>query len=175
MEPMRITDELVKGLCIRLAKQAPGVRTMGIAKEDAGSSSRRGFLRTVGKLTVGAAAVVTGTTLFNRPAEAATALHCCEGIACGFHGCVHGMAIGYTWSCGGYFCHDCFTDYGNGNYYCTYTVARTATVHYTSQHATHSTARRTTHRRARTTTYYSPPEYYTPDYYYGPPPGYFGD
>lgn len=177
MEPM---DEVVKSLCIRLAGRSPGTRA-----KDAGEgaplgltpSSRRGFLGTIGKLTVGAAAVAGGATLFNHPAEAATALHCCEGIACGFHGCLHGMAIGYTWSCGGYFCHDCFTDSGNGNYYCTYTVARTTTTHYTTRATTHHAA-----RRRRTMTYYTPPEYYAPENYapppgyvfYGSPPGFFG-
>ncbi|HEX6819906.1 MAG TPA: hypothetical protein VF120_16135 [Ktedonobacterales bacterium] len=119
----------------------------------------------MGKLSVGAAAAATGTALFSRPAQAATALHCCEGIACGFHGCLHGMVLGYTWSCGGYFCHDCFTHLGNGSYFCTYTVARASTRH-------------STNRRAATTTYYTPPEYYAPpaDYsFFGPPSDYFGD
>jgi hypothetical protein len=93
----------------------------------------------MGKVAVGAAAVVAGTAFFTRPAEAAS-LHCCDGRACAFKGCHAGMAIGYTWSCAGYFCHDCFTDHGAGSYYCTYTVARghTSSHHSSSHHSSSS-------------------------------------
>jgi hypothetical protein len=135
-------DDLIKRLCLRLAgpppEQLPAMRAVMLADGAVSESSRRGFFATMGKVAVGAAAVVAGVAIFSRPSEAASALHCCEGVACPFTGCFHGMALGYTWSCAGFFCHDCFTDFGQGQYFCTFTVARAraATRHTTSHHVT---------------------------------------
>lgn len=177
-------DDLIKRLCLRLAGPTPGqlpaVGVSMLADGAVAGSSRRGFIATMGKVAVGAAAAVAGTALFTRPSEAASAMHCCEGIACPFYGCYHGMALGYTWSCAGYFCHDCFTDYGRGQYYCTYTVARAVhtTSYHTSSHHTsshHTSSHHTSSSHHVSTPSYSYGEYgsYRPDYY-GPPPGFFG-
>jgi hypothetical protein len=164
-------DDFIKQLCVRLAgptpERSPALAESGAVGEATVHSSRRGFLGTMGKMAAGAAAVVAGTAFFTRPAEAAS-LHCCEGRACAFKGCAAGMALGYTWSCAGYFCHDCFTDYGAGHYHCTYTVARG----HTSSH--HTTAHHTSSSHASTA-----PSSYGGDggyggYSYGPPSDYFG-
>jgi hypothetical protein len=128
----------------------------------AGHSSRRGFFATMTKVALGAAAIVTGQGIFAQGAQAAS-LHCCEGIACAHGHCTGGTYIGYTWSCGHYFCHDCFA---GGGYLCTYTVYRGGGGYHTTRAASHPVSNRSSG--------YAPYGYgpygYGP---YGPPPGYF--
>jgi hypothetical protein len=78
----------------------------------------------LGKLALSAAAVATGQGLFANGAEAAggVPLHCCSGHACRRDGCPSGTKVKYTWSCGHYFCHDCFHAVRRGRYACTYTI-----------------------------------------------------
>jgi hypothetical protein len=172
-------DDFIRRLCLRLAQptpERPGVPPSIVAVAEASAHcSRRGFLGTMGKVAVGAAAVVAGTAFATQSTEAAGALHCCEGRACSFRGCYEGMALGYTWSCAGYFCHDCFTDYGRGDYFCTYTVPRRhTTVHRTAAHRTTSHHAASHHASAATT--YSGYGGGGDGGYggYAPPPGYFG-
>ena len=94
-------------------------------------SSRRGFFATMGKASLGAAALVTGQGIFAQVAEASP--KCC------FHGgsiygvcpttaCPAGTYQHYTWLChtgsgSKYTCHDCYTDTTN-KLYCVYATHR---------------------------------------------------
>src|SRR5690348_9358810 len=111
-------DEIVRRIGERLAQ----------------SSSRRGVILGLGRLTLGAAALVAAQGVFGRVAEAAAALHCCDGKACADYVCPAGTHPGYTWSCSHYFCHDCFSDTeknkkGKPKYVCTYSLKRHTPVH----------------------------------------------
>jgi hypothetical protein len=112
-----------------------------ISERLARPSSRRGLVAGLGKLVVGAAAAVAAQSLFGHVAEAAALMHCCDGKACAHYACPAGTHAGYTWSCGHYFCHDCFSNTqknsrGRWAYVCTYSlVRRPRVVHHTTQHA----------------------------------------
>lgn len=104
-------DEFIKRLSERLSDQAP----------------RRGFLSTMGKAALAAAALITGQDLLTQSAEAAS-LHCCTGgSACPNYYCPTGSRITYTWQCGhpaggGYYiCHDC-TSYSTHRVVCIFST-----------------------------------------------------
>jgi hypothetical protein len=106
-----------------------------ISERLARPSSRRGLVAGLGKLVLSAAAAVTAQSLFGHVAEAAALMHCCDGTACATYACPAGTHAGYTWSCGNYFCHDCFSDTqknskGKWAYVCTYSLTRPAPVHH---------------------------------------------
>jgi len=94
-------DENIKRISERLTEQ----------------SSRRGFFSVMGKVVLGAAALITGQGFFAQAAEAAPA--CCTGGAtCSGSGCPSGSSVKYTWRCGVhgshyYVCHDCKTSSGH--------------------------------------------------------------
>jgi hypothetical protein len=105
-----------------------------VGKRLAGQPSRRGFIATLGRVAVGAAAVATGQDLAQQT-EAAEPLQCCTGTPCSTTApntgpCPTGTTPYYTWYCaqkGGagnrgmvhYYCTDCL--YPNINVYaCTY-------------------------------------------------------
>lgn len=100
-------DELINRLSERLAK----------------NSSRRGFFSTIGRVVLGAAAVLTGQGIFTQAAEAAPGC-CTSGHAgtCPGSGCPSGSSVQYTWRCGrhnGHYtvCNDCKS---NGKLVCVY-------------------------------------------------------
>jgi hypothetical protein len=106
-----------------------------ISEHMARPSSRRGLVAGLGKLVVGAAAAITAQSLFGHAAEAAALLRCCDGHACASYACPAGTHAGYTWSCGHYFCHDCFSNTqknsrGRWAYVCTYSLTRHPLVHH---------------------------------------------
>ena len=87
-------------------------------------SSRRGFFSRMSKVVLGAAAVITGQGFLAQTAEAQS-LRCCTGTPCPSIGCPSNAPYNhYTWSCGNFHCHDCFTSSTGGTYVCTYTVKR---------------------------------------------------
>ncbi len=101
-----------------------------ISERLARTSSRRGLVSGLGKLVLSAAAV-TAQSLFGNVAEAAALMRCCDGKACAHYVCPAGTHAGYTWSCGHYFCHDCFSNTrknskGRWAYVCTYSLTRHA-------------------------------------------------
>ena len=108
-------DEIIKRLSERLSAH----------------SSRRGFFSRMSKLALGAAAVLTGQNFFAQSAEAAS-LRCCTGTACATASCPRTAPYNlYTWSCGSFFCHDCYSSGTScsGTYHCTY-VARSGTIQH---------------------------------------------
>lgn len=97
----------------------------------AARSSRRGFFAMMGKAALGAAAVVTGQSLFAQVAEAApkccTTGHATLGV-CPTTSCPPGTYQHYTWFChndGGtrYTCHDCYSS-TTQHLYCVYATKR---------------------------------------------------
>lgn len=94
-----------------------------ISERLAGESSRRGFFSRMWKAALGATAVAFGgQSFFAQTAEAAS-LRCCTGRSCSGSGCPSNAPYNhYTWSCGSFFCHDCFTSATGGTYVCTYVV-----------------------------------------------------
>src|SRR5579884_3827687 len=129
-----------------------------ISSRLAGAQSRRGVFAGLGKLALGAAAVVVSQSLFGKVAEASAILECCTGTVCADNACPSGTKLGYTWSCGNYFCHDCFLDpkpaVGKA-YTCTYSVPKTAPTPtpsptpppHPTHHATHKTVHKTVHHK----------------------------
>lgn len=120
-------DDVIRRLSERLVGQRP----------------RRGMLAGLGKLALGVGALVVGQSLFGQVAEAAANMHCCDGQACAAYVCPSGTHLGYTWHCGHYFCHDCFSNTvknskGRWQYTCTYSVARP--VHHKRHVAVHREA-----------------------------------
>jgi hypothetical protein len=99
-----------------------------ISEGVASHSSRRGFLSTMGKAVLGAAAIIGGQGLFAQAAEASPA--CCTNggtYTCYNHTCPSGSWVQYTWRCGVtschyYVCHDCKT--GSGRLVCVYATYR---------------------------------------------------
>jgi hypothetical protein len=79
--------------------------------------SRRGF---IGKM-LGVTAGITGIAAAAAPnvAEAAS-LRCCTGAACPQSGCPTNTVLNYTWSCGRFYCNDCYNS--SGTYVCTFVV-----------------------------------------------------
>jgi hypothetical protein len=100
-----------------------------------GVSSRRSFMRTLGKITVGGAgaiaALVTGTRL------ASAAPLCCSGTACSTtNACPYGTYLGdHTYCCTAHdckthvtVCNNCYFLFGGQSYYyCTYTTVSSST------------------------------------------------
>ena len=91
-------DEFIKRISERLADQ----------------SSRRGFFSKMGKAVLGAAALLTGQSIFAQVAEASPA--CCTNggtHTCSGQTCPSWCHQDYTWTChspgvhGTYTCHDC--------------------------------------------------------------------
>ena len=99
-------DEFIKRISERMAKQP----------------SRRSFFSIVGKAVLGAAGLIAGQSFFAEGAEAA-GLRCCTGTPCPTNsGCPSNAPYNnYTWSCGRFHCHDCYTS-STGGYNCTYIV-----------------------------------------------------
>jgi hypothetical protein len=85
----------------------------------AAHSSRRGFFSMMGKVVLGAAAIITGQSFFAQAAEASPA--CCTNggtYTCSNHTCPGGSTVRYTWRCGVhnshyYVCHDCKNSSGH--------------------------------------------------------------
>lgn len=85
-----------------------------LAETLAARSSRRGFIKTLGKITAVAAALAAGAFITAKPALA-DILECCTGHACDTQSCPSGTQVSYQWVCcnrvgGGfdeYFCNDC--------------------------------------------------------------------
>ncbi len=135
-----------------------------ISERLAGQPSRRGLFAGLGKLALGTAAALAAQSLFGHVADAAALLHCCDGKACADYLCPAGTSLKYTWSCGSYFCHDCFSDTeknakGKPKYVCTYSATRKVThhtpvhhrrrvVHHTVHHSAPSRAQQTLQRPA---------------------------
>ena len=83
----------------------------------AGETSRRGFVSLLAKVAAGAAGLLT-VSAFPHDTEASN-LKCCTGNPCSSSSCPSNAPNNsYTWSCGHWTCHDCFTS--SGTYYCTY-------------------------------------------------------
>jgi hypothetical protein len=127
-----------------------------ISERLAGQPSRRGLLSVLGKFAMGTAAALAAQSLFGHVADAAALMHCCSGQACADSVCPAGTSLKYTWSCGNYFCHDCFsntekTARGRAKYICTYSATRSVphphpvhhrrVVHRTTHHAPSSHGR----------------------------------
>jgi hypothetical protein len=89
-------------------------------------SSRRTFVGTLGKMVVGAAAILTGQSFFASPvlAQKHDSLKCCSHtnvVVCDTAACPAGSTVQYTWTCGGHTtCNDCFDSAGHP--VCTYTT-----------------------------------------------------
>jgi hypothetical protein len=81
--------------------------------------SRRGFFSVLGKAVLGAAGLIAGQSFFAQEADAAS-IKCCKGTPCATGACPSTAPHNnYTWSCGHFFCHDCYTT-TTGGYVCTY-------------------------------------------------------
>ena len=84
------------------------------SKGVAARSTRRTFLSTLGKLTLGIAGSLAGIGASTQVAFAAINLKCCTGTACLDYFCPAGDQIAYSWTCCGGFpkgtwsCLDCF-------------------------------------------------------------------
>ncbi len=99
-----------------------------------GMATRRGFIRTMGKVAAGVAAAMTGGLIHSDMASANNLL-CCTGTYCGYTHCPSGSSVDYTWCCRyyagpqttqspsyiGVICNDCCKNGNCKDYYiCTY-------------------------------------------------------
>lgn len=104
------------------------------------ATSRRGFMRTLGKVVVGGASIVAGLAIRTGNASASTVqpasrsipangcpLQCCTGTPCASCTCPSNTYVNYVWycclsnPCPNYAlqCHDCYNN-SNNQYNCTY-------------------------------------------------------
>lgn len=95
----------------------------------AGASSRRGFMRALGKMAVGGAGAIAALAAGVGVASA-TPLCCAGGRTCSSNSCPPGYVIGkVSYCCTAHDCHthvtvcnDCYTSFGGINLYeCTFT------------------------------------------------------